>query len=167
MDISKSDLTLVTQKHAKPSTTVHENSHFLMVDLLQIRGMWTGSRQGTLRNHVNVLWKITRDIFKHSIPSSCHNLRNKMKITNFGVNLYISKAGRMKVVVTTNPSFVFVSYNSNKYIQIAIAIKMWDFTNTDFLGIYLYNFCNVLLNNCHWKLNKIWWILKEAFRMLK
>ena len=125
LDISRSDLTLVTQKHylVKPSTTVHENSHFPMVDLSQIRGMWTGSRQGTLRNHVNVLWKVTKDIFKHSIPSSCHSLRNKMKITNFGVNLYISKAGRMKVVLTTNPSFVFDSYNLNKYIQIAITKK--------------------------------------------
>ena len=89
---------------------------------------------------MNVSWKITRDIFKHSIPSSCHSSQNKMKIINFGVNLYISKAGRMKIVLTTNPSFVFDSYYLNKYIQIARAIKIRDFTNADFFGIYLYNF---------------------------
>ena len=68
----------------------------------------------------------------------------------------------MKVVLITNPNFVFDYYNLNKYIQIAITIKIGDFNNTDFLGIYAYNFCNVLLNNCHWKLQEIWWILQEG-----
>ena len=63
-----------------------------------------------------------------------------MKTINFGVNQYISKAGRMKVVLTTNPSFVFDSYYLNKYIQIARTKKIGDFTNADFFGIYLYNF---------------------------